>query len=145
MSDNLARFKKLKSVFVGPSDDKVVNSRVTQVSVSPRGVRLKLALAEDRTAAEKLIGLLLFVDEQNAIRPPKGTFFIHDVIGLKVVDEGDRHIGRVTDVLRYPANDIYVVDSNGKELLIPAVKEFVREIDLESHTMSVHLIDGMME
>lgn len=145
MTDNPGRFKKLKSVYVGPSEDQAVDSRVTIVSVSPRGVRLKFALADNRTAAEKLIGWLLFVDQQHAIRLPKGTFFVHDLLGLTVVDDENHRVGTVTDVLKYPANDIYVVDCDGKELLVPAVKEFIRHIDLESHTMRVHLIEGMRE
>ena len=93
--------------------------------------------------AEKMVGSLLFVDEKDAIRLPKGTFFIHDVVGLKVVDEEENFVGIVKDVLKYPANDVYVIENEGKELLLPAVKEFVKKIDPAAKTMTVHLIEGM--
>jgi 16S rRNA processing protein RimM len=64
---------------------------------------------------------------------------------LNVTNEDGEPIGVVKDVLKYPANDVYVIESNGKELLLPAVKEFVKKIDVDAKTMKVKLIDGMLE
>ncbi len=143
LTDNLARFKKLKRVFVGRSEADVVEKNILHLAVDLRGVRLGFEGVSDRTAAEKMVGCLLFVDEKDAIRLPKGTFFIHDVVGLKVVDEEENFVGIVKDVLKYPANDVYVIENEGKELLLPAVKEFVKKIDPAAKTMTVHLIEGM--
>jgi 16S rRNA processing protein RimM len=144
MTHNAARFKKLKRVFVGAKEAESVEANVSHVVVESRGVRLQLSIASDRTAAEKIVGSLLFVDEKDSVRPPKGTFFIHDLVGLNVVDETENTIGILKDVLKYPANDVYVVVKDGKEILLPAVKEFIKKIDLETRTMRVKLIDGML-
>lgn len=145
MTDNPARFKKLKNVFVGTTEASVRETSVSGVSVESRGVRLRLAVASDRTAAERLVGSLLFVDEKDAIRLPKGTYFIHDIIGLGAVDETGAAIGVVKDVLKYPANDVYVLEKDGREILLPAVKAFIKRIDVASGTLHVKLIDGMLD
>ncbi len=143
LTDNLARFKKLKSVLVGRSEADSVEKSISHMTVEPRGVRMGFEGITGRTVAEKLVGSLLFVNEKDAIRLPKGTFFIHDVIGLNVVDGDGNFVGIVKDVLKYPANDVYVIENEGKELLLPAVKEFVKKIDPAAGTMTVHLIEGM--
>lgn len=145
MTGNLARFKKLKSVFVGRNDADTIEVTVGSVVVERRGVRLRLGAASDRTAAEKLVGSLLFVHEKDAIRLPKDTFFVHDIVGLNVIDEDGEPVGIVKDVLKYPANDVYVIENKGNEVLLPAVKEFIRKIDIETKTMRVKLIGGMFD
>ncbi|MDL1892355.1 16S rRNA processing protein RimM, partial [Sphingobacteriales bacterium CHB3] len=79
------------------------------------------------------------------VRLPKGSYFIHNIIGLRVIGENDEAIGVVKDVLKYPANDVYVVERYGNEVLLPAVKEFIKKIDMESGTMTVRLIEGMLD
>jgi 16S rRNA processing protein RimM len=145
LTDSIARFKKLKEVFVGKTEDTVRTATVAAVTIEPRGVRLRLAGVADRTAAEKLAGAFLYVEEKDAIRLPKGTYFTHDIIGLQVRDEEGNLLGRVSDVLKYPANDVYVIARPGSEILIPAVKEFIRRIDLTTQTMVVKLIEGMLD
>jgi 16S rRNA processing protein RimM len=76
-----------------------------------------------------LIGKDIFVDEGHLVKLPKDHFFIHDLIGSRVV-RNDLELGIIKDVLKYPANDIYVVfDSRGKEILIPAVMDFIDSFD----------------
>ena len=73
-----------------------------------------------------------------------GILQIHDVIGLQVVDENDNSVGLVKDVLRMPAQDVYVIEQNGREWMIPAVKEFVVSVDVQSKTMKVRMIEGLI-
>jgi len=145
LTDKPARFRNLKRVFVGKDAGSVSDVRVGRVHVEPRGVRLCIEGVADRTAAERLVGSLLFVDERNRIKIPSGTYFVHDIVGLAVHDESGKRIGSVREVLRLPGHDVYVLDCEGREVMVPAVKEFVRAIDLESGTMTVRLIEGMLE
>lgn len=145
MTGDTRRFKKLKRVFIGMDEETVCETRVTRVAVEHRGVRLGLDSIPDRSAAEKIVGSILFVDEKDAIPPPKGAFFIHDLIGLSVVEEDGTPVGVLKDVLKVSANDIYVVENEGKEILLPAVKEFIKKIDVKAGTMSVRLIEGMID
>ena len=145
MTENPARFKKLKQVHVGRRSDETSVCMIEHVQVEPRGVRLKILGTSDRTGAEKFVGSLIFVDEEQRVAPKKGSHFIHDVIGLSVVDEDGKTLGTIKDVLQYPAQDVYVIVHDGQEWMVPAVREFVRSIDMASRTMKVRLIEGMIE
>lgn len=71
-----------------------------------------------------------------------GTFFVADLEGLTVRDQNGNALGKVTEVLTMPGNDVYVVKGE-KEYMIPAVKEYVKNIDVEAGVMDVLLIEGM--
>lgn len=144
-TDSTARFRGLKVVHVGPDAGATATMRVERAVVEARGVRLKLSGVDDRNAAEALSGALLFVDDRHRATPPRGRFFVHEVIGLKVCDEEGKVLGTVREVLKMPAQDIYVVDRHGRDVMIPAVKEFVREIDPVAGIMRVRLIEGLLE
>lgn len=143
MTDNPARFLKLKRVFVGRTDAETVETTVSDVTFNSRGVRLKLGLAGNRTEAEHLVGNLLFVNEEDAVRLPKGAHFIHELVGMQVIDEAGNRIGLLKDVLKYPAQDVYVIDADGEELMVPAVRQFIKHIDSQRRTIRVQLIEGM--
>jgi 16S rRNA processing protein RimM len=145
MTQSANRFQKLRRALVGQTAQDVRSIDVQYVRVGSRGVRVKFVDIDDRTSAERLRGELLFVDEQHRIRIPRGTYFIHDVIGLHVIDQEERLLGVVKDVLQLPAHDVYVVDGKDREIMVPAVKEFIKSIDLETRTMKVRLIDGMLD
>jgi 16S rRNA processing protein RimM len=145
------RFRSLQRVFLvskeqalGTAAGEPVTTDVTDVHVEPRGVRMRLACAPDRTAAEKLVGLLLMIPPEETVALPPGTFFIHEIIGFRAVDEQGGTLGTLNDVLQYPAHDVYVIGGPGKpDLLIPAVREFVRNIDRATRTVTIRVIEGM--
>jgi 16S rRNA processing protein RimM len=145
MTDSADRFRFLRSVWMGADNHSAAEVRIEHVSLDSRGVRLKLKGIDGRSAAEALRGTMLFVDEKHRVPLPAGRYFVHDVIGLCVRDEQGNELGSVADVLHYPGNDIYVVRGNGNEFMIPAVREFVAAIDIARRTMTVHLIDGLVE
>lgn len=68
---------------------------------------------------------------------PEGTYYWHQLIGLAVVDEAGLPLGQVAEVFRAGENEVYRVEGDAGELLIPALSEFVREIDLEAGRMTV--------
>lgn len=145
MTESLDRFKKLKRVYLGRNAEEAGRFTIEYARVGSKGVRIKLVETRDRTDAEPLVGSLIFVDEKQRVTPKNGAHFIHDVVGLTVIDEHNNKIGIVKDVLRLPAQDVYVVKHNGREWMIPAVKEFVTSIDVAKKTMKVRLIDGLVD
>jgi len=145
MTDSTTRFRRLKSVFVGRDAESATECRIATIAIEQRGVRIGFEGILDRTAAEGMVGQLLFVDSSQRVKLPKGRYFVHDIIGMRVVDEVRGPVGALVDVLKLPAHDVYVVEHEGRQFMIPAVKEFVRVIDSSSRTMHVRLIDGMMD
>ncbi|MCZ6775529.1 MAG: ribosome maturation factor RimM [Ignavibacteria bacterium] len=145
MTDSPARFKTLERVLIGRNDSDVEETTVEYATIGTRGVRVKLTNVHDRSGAEGIIGSFVFVGEKDRIRVPKGKYFVHDIIGLEVVDQDENLIGTVKDVLNLPAHDVYVLDSGGREVMVPAVNEFIQKIDLEARIIRVRLIEGMVE
>jgi 16S rRNA processing protein RimM len=145
MSASHDRFERLKTVFVGHSAADARTHKVAGVRIGDRGVRLALEGVSDRTAAEQMNGMYLFVPPEERIKPAPGSFFVEDIVGLHVRDETGRDIGTVGEVLHMPAHDVYLIRAQDREILLPAVKEFVIGIDVEKGEMTVRLIDGMMD
>ena len=77
------------------------------------------------------------VDRKNAIKLPEGRYFIFDLIGCNVITDTGENIGKVTDVMQPGANDVYVVKNDKSEVLIPAVKSFVLDIDINKKQIIV--------
>ncbi len=145
MTDSPARFRTLRNIYIGSPEGNLRQCVVERVSVGHRGVRAKLAGVDSRTAAEKIVGEMIFVDRSARIRLPQGRHFVHELIGLSVIDQDGRQLGTVKEVMKLPAQDVYVIERNGREVLLPAVKEFVLGIDPEAGTMTVKLIEGLLE
>jgi 16S rRNA processing protein RimM len=97
---------------------------------------VKLAGLDDRTRAELLRGSYLEVPEEEARELPEGAFYHHQLEGLEVVTESGRALGRVSQVLERPANDVWVV-SGEVEQLVPATRDAVKSVDLERRRITV--------
>jgi 16S rRNA processing protein RimM len=95
--------------------------------------------------AERLVDRELLIPRSVAPTLPEGTYYHADLIGLKVVTEEGRELGRIADIMETGANDVYVVHGEGSEWLLPATREVVRRIDLAGEIMVVHLLKGMIE
>ena len=106
---------------------------------SARGLALKLAGIDDRSAAEELRGEYLEVAAAAVASLPEGSYYHWQLVGLEVVSLDGSRLGKIVDVQEYPANDVYVVRAGDTEILVPAVRDVVREVDLEGGRMVVDL------
>jgi 16S rRNA processing protein RimM len=127
-SDFPERFLQLKSCYVDFSGKKKL-LKIDSAAEKKGSLLLKFENFSSAKDVEILLGREVFVDEQDVVKLPEFTFFIHDLIGSEVFEDGIS-IGTITDVLSYPANDVYVLEgADGKELLIPSVKEMIESFD----------------
>jgi 16S rRNA processing protein RimM len=135
------RFKRGNSVLIAGQSHVIQAARIQGTTVL-----LKLADVGDRTAAETYRNNDVQIKAEDAVNLPKGQFFWHQVIGLEVLDARTNEVlGRVRDILETGANDVYVVrTTEGREILIPAIKEVVTEIDPATGRMLVEPIPGMI-
>jgi 16S rRNA processing protein RimM len=140
LTDFPRRFASTARVFLGPQRQEFA---VQRARVQGRFVLLKLADVDSREAAERWRNALVVVPEQERVRLPRGHYFWEDVIGLAVHAEDGERLGRVREILQTGANDVYVVDTDGGELLVPAIKDVVQRIDPTKGEMVVRLLEGM--
>ena len=100
---------------------------------------------QDRTGAEQLRGEIIEIDEADLPPPPEGEHYIHDLVGLEVITiEGER-LGRLSAVLQTGANDVYIVERQGqRDVLLPAIGDVIREIDLEGGRLIVDPLPGLI-
>jgi 16S rRNA processing protein RimM len=94
-------------------------------------------------AAEALRGQLVQIKEAQVAPLPPGRYYQHQIIGLEVIADTGEELGKVTEILETGANDVYVVTGAGGEVLLPALRSVVLEIDLAAHRMRVHLPEGL--
>ncbi len=106
---------------------------------------VKLAGVDDRAAAERLRGAEVCVPRESAPPLPEGTYYVADLLGASVVTEAGEPVGTLEDVLHGPAHDVYVVRTGGKEVLLPAVREVVREVSADCRRIVVRLVPGLVE
>lgn len=144
-TDDAARFKKLKNVILDTGKEKI-DLEVAGVKFFKNMVILKFKGIDNINDVEKYRKMSLFVIRENAVKLKKDEYFIADLIGLKVqTDEGEA-LGEVTDVLQTGANDVYEIRTeDGEEILLPAIKDCVKEVDVEGGSMLVHLLPGLRD
>lgn len=114
---------------------------VERARVHKNCVLLKLSGIENVNEAEKYRNKTVSVNKDE-VELSEGSFFIEDLIGLRVEDKDGSHLGKLCDVFSLPSNDVYVVRGE-YEYMIPAVSEFIGEIDMDNGVMHVSTIPGM--
>ncbi|MBR4734266.1 MAG: 16S rRNA processing protein RimM [Lachnospiraceae bacterium] len=144
-TDDPKRFRRLKEVILvkGKTESTV---EIENVKFFKQMVILKLKGYDDRDSVEKLRQCSLLVPRENAVRLQKDEYFIADLIGLKVLDadQSDAEIGTLEDVMSTGANDVYVIrKTSGEELLLPAIKQCVLEVNVMDGFVRVHLLEGL--
>ncbi len=143
-TDDVNRFKKLKEVQLDTGKEKIL-LHPESVKFFKQFVILKFMEFNSINDVEAYKGKSLYVDREHAVRLRKDEYFIADLIGLSVVTEEDDAFGLMKDVMQTGANDVYVVErTNGEEVLLPAIKECVKEIDIENGKITVHIMDGLL-
>lgn len=105
---------------------------------------LKFAGYDTPEMSGALRNQILYIRAEDAMPLEEGDYYAHQIIGLEVwTDEGE-FLGRVVDVMETGANDVYILDRAGQDLLLPAIEEVVHEIDLEAGRMTVHKMEGLL-
>jgi len=118
---------------------------VTVSSVRPHRHRLLVSFegVADRTTAEGLSGRYLLISSSDAGTLPEGQFWPHQLVGCEVVTEGGTSLGRVREVMHTAANDVWAADGPDGEVLVPALKDLIREVDLPGRRVVVREVPGL--
>lgn len=144
-TDDAKRFKRLKEVLLDTGKEKIC-LEIESVKFFKQFVILKFKDYDSINDIEKYKGKSLFVTRENAVKLKKDEYFIADLIGMKVENEDGTFSGTLKDVIETGANDVYtVLCGDGREVLIPAIKDCILSVDLENNEMKVHLLEGLLD
>lgn len=144
-TDDPERFRQLKEVIVDTKKEQLTLI-IQQVRFFKNMVILKFKEYDTINAVEKYKGCDLLIHRSQAVPLNPGEYFIADLIGLAVFTDEGKKLGQLKDVMQTGANDVYVIElPSGKEVLIPAIKPCILNVDLEAGRMDVHLLDGLLE
>ena len=142
-SDDPMKLAEIEYIYVGKNKTRYDVEKVR----SPKGntVALKLIGIDTRNDAELLKDKLCYIDESMLADLDEGEYYIKDLIGLEVFDAKDNSlVGVLDDVIQNTAQDIYLIKTEeGSEILVPAVKEFIKDIDVVAGRIYINFIEGM--
>ena len=143
-TDDIKKFGKLKKIYIENKTGKK-EYEIEEIKEHKEMMLVKFKGIENANDAELLRDSYLIVDRENLQPLEEGTFYIVDLIGINVYTEEGKQLGILDDIFNTGSNDIYVVkDELGKQLLLPAIKDVIKEINVEEGKIIVHLIDGLV-
>lgn len=144
LTDDVKRFKKGVKLVLDSGTERL-DMEVASVKFFKQFVILGFKGYDSINEIEKYVKKNLYVTRENAVKCDKDEYFIADLIGMKVL-AGEEEIGRITDVMQTGANDVYVVGMpDGKEVLLPAIKECILSVDQEKKIMHIHKMPGLFD
>jgi len=135
-ADSAEFLKKFKYLYIDGKPYELISGKVHKqcLIAELKGVS---GVNEAMTLKNKIVSI-----DRNEVKLPIGAFFLQDIIGASVVDESGKELGKLSDVLELPAGNVYVVTGE-REILIPAVPQFIINTDVSAGLVTVRLIDGM--
>lgn len=141
--DDVLRFDDLEKVYLKRNKE-LKEMEVEEVKYHKNMVLIKFKGIDRVEDAELLRNSYLEVDRENAIELEDGEYFIADLLGIDVYTEEGETLGKLEDIFNTGSNDIYVVKAeDGKQLLLPAISEVIKEINLKENKIVVHLLEGL--
>lgn len=144
-TDDVKRFKRLKEVILDTGKEHII-LEPESVKFFKQMVILKFKGIDSLNDVEKYRQKSIYVTRANAVKLSKDEYFVADLIGLSVYDEDNNDLGTIVDVLSTGANDVYVINlPDGRELLLPAIKQCILYVDINNNRIQVHVLEGLLE
>ena len=143
-TDDVNRFKKLKQVILDTGKE-TMPLEIQSVKFFKQFVILKFKGIDNINDIEKYKRCSLYVTREHAVALEEDEYFIADMIGMEVCTEDGNIFGTLKDVIETGANDVYVIENaEHGEVLVPAIKECIRSVDIEKGQMMIHLMDRLI-
>ena len=143
-TDDAGRFKELKEVIMDNGRERL-NLEIEGVKFFKQYAILKFKGYDSINDIERYKSAKLYIKREQAVKLKKDEYFIADLIGMEVVTENGEYFGKMKDVLTTGANDVYIVTrEDGTEVLLPAIKQCVKSVDMEQGRITVHIMDGLI-
>lgn len=143
-TDDARRFNDLKEVLLDTGKE-LLPMEITGVKYFKNTVILKFKGFDDINDIEKYKGKDLLITRENAVKLEKDEYFIYDLIDSDVFSDEGSKLGVLTEIMTTAANDVYIIKAeDGKEILVPSIKECILDVDVENKKIIVHLLEGLI-
>ena len=143
-TDDIKKFSNFKTIYISIKKE-LKEFKIENVRFSKNMVFLKLKGIDTIEDAENYRNLYLKIKRDKDEILEKGSYYIVDLIGCMVFSDEEVVLGKIDDVFSTGSNDVYVVKSDdGKQILIPAIKDVVKKVDIQNKKITVHLIEGLV-
>lgn len=144
-TDDAKRFKKLKDVVMDFKGERIP-LKIESVKFFKQFVILKFDKYNSLNDVEFLRNAELYVSRENAVKLGMDEYYVADLIGINCISDDGSYEGTLTDVLSTGANDVYEISlKEGKTILLPAIKECIKEVDVENNKMIFHIMEGLLD
>ena len=138
-TDLSERFERGSTLYLNGVVTKVASSRQNK-----GGYVILFDSVPDRNMAETLRGSWLTIPECDLEPLPEGAFYHFQLVDMEVYTDEDEHLGQIAEIIETPGNDVYIVrKTNERDLLLPAIKDVILDVDVESSRMTVRLLPGL--
>ena len=145
VSPDPERYSRLEEVYI-QTKDKTQTYSIQKVRVADRFVFLKLFGIDSRSEAELLRGAEVLITAKDLIQPSPDEYFIHDLVGCQVITEDGNLVGKLIGVVQLSSNDVYIVSrGTGDEILIPAVKQVIKQVNVKNQVIIIHSLEGLLD
>lgn len=143
-TDNIERFSNLEKIYIKNKSGQT-EYKIQEVKYHKNMVLVKFEGIENPEQADLLRNSYLIVDRETEESLEPGRYYIVDMIGLDVFTDDNEYLGKLDDIYNTGSNDIYVVKNElGKQVLLPAIEDVIKNIDMDNKKVIVHLIPGLV-
>ena len=137
------RITKLRNVFVEFDDGSIENHCITSTNETGSGVFITFDGVNDRSTADNFRGAYICIDKDSVAVLPADNFYEFDLVGMDVRNKNDIIVGTVIRIEMYPANDVIVVNMSKGEVMVPAVKEYVLDVNIVENYLKIDIPDEL--
>jgi 16S rRNA processing protein RimM len=142
-SETLLGGGRLVEVIVRPEKGPGKAYRVKEVRPQHKSFFIEFEGIDDPDSAARLVGSGIFIPAGLLEKLPEDEYYWHQIIGLRVTTQAGEYLGEISSILPTGSNEVYVVTGDGKEILLPAIEDVIKKIDLEKGEMIVVLPEGL--
>lgn len=143
-TDDIKKFSNLKTIYIKTKSG-LTEFKIEQVRYVKNMVMLKLAGIDTVEEAEKYRNLYIRILRDQEEELEEGSYYVVDILGCKVNTDANQELGKIVDVFQTGSNDVYVVkDEQGKQILLPAIKQVIKNVDIKNKIITVHLLEGLV-
>jgi 16S rRNA processing protein RimM len=135
--------QRLDEVFISKPNEPAVRFRVKALQVERKALLLALEGIEDIDAAAQLVGGRILISPDRLEKLPEDEYYWYQILGLEVTTEAGQSLGRIASIIPGQNHDIYVCAGHEQEILLPAIGDVIRNVDMDAGIMVVRLLKGL--